>query len=69
MAVKSKEFLEWAESYDTAGPERRSLVVHEAWLRQQTIPILRLDSSQPIETLLAEVLRHPTIKANGPPAS
>jgi adenylate kinase family enzyme len=61
MAVKSGEFLEWAESYDTAGPERRSLVAHEAWLEGQKAPILRLDSIRSVEELLAEVLRHPVV--------
>ncbi|MGE7369679.1 hypothetical protein ACQKKX_11520 [Neorhizobium sp. NPDC001467] len=53
MAHKSQAFLEWAESYDTAGPEQRSLVAHEAWLSAQTAPVLRLDSISPV-TELAE---------------
>jgi adenylate kinase family enzyme len=63
MAVKSQEFLEWAASYDTAGPERRSLAAHEEWLLTQSAPILRLDSSQAIDVLVAEVLRQPAVAA------
>ncbi|MBY5332686.1 adenylate kinase [Rhizobium leguminosarum] len=63
MAVKSGEFLEWAASYDTAGPERRSLAAHEQWLETQTVPVLRLDSSLGIDDLAAEVLLHPVIAA------
>ncbi|NNU50371.1 adenylate kinase [Rhizobium sp. WYCCWR 11279] len=63
MAVKSGEFLEWAASYDTAGPERRSLAAHEQWLATQTAPVLRLDSSRDIDDLTAEVLLHPAIAA------
>ncbi|CAN7578260.1 ATP-binding protein [Rhizobium leguminosarum] len=63
MAVKSGEFLEWAASYDTAGPERRSLAVHEQWLETQTAPVLRLDSSLGIDDLAAELLLHPVIAA------
>ncbi|MBB3658922.1 adenylate kinase family enzyme [Rhizobium sp. BK650] len=63
MAVKSREFMEWAERYDTAGPERRSLVGHEAWLNTLTRPILRLDSSRPVGELIAEVLSHPAVIA------
>ncbi|MBY5436013.1 AAA family ATPase [Rhizobium leguminosarum] len=63
MAVKSGEFLEWAASYDTAGPERRSLAAHEQWLDTQTAPVLRLDSSLGIDDLAAEVLLHPVIAA------
>ncbi|MBY5757280.1 adenylate kinase [Rhizobium leguminosarum] len=63
MAVKSGEFLEWAASYDTAGPERRSLAAHEQWLETQTAPVLRLDSSLGIDDLTAEVLLHPALAA------
>ncbi|MBY5364019.1 adenylate kinase [Rhizobium leguminosarum] len=63
MAVKSGEFLEWAASYDRAGPERRSLAAHEQWLETQTAPVLRLDSSLGIDDLAAEVLLHPVIAA------
>lgn len=63
MAVKSREFMEWAESYDTAGPERQSLVGHEEWLKTLTRPILRLDSSRPVDELIAEVLSHPAVIA------
>lgn len=63
MEVKSGEFLEWAASYDTAGPERRSLAAHEQWLETQTAPVLRLDSSRELDDLAAEVLLHPAIAA------
>ncbi len=63
MAVKSGAFLEWAASYDTAGPERRSLAAHEQWLETHTVPVLRLDSSLGIDDLAAEVLLHPVIAA------
>lgn len=58
MAAHSREFLDWAESYDTAGPEQRSLVGHERWLTARTCPVLRLDSAAPVEELVAAVLRH-----------
>ncbi|ARM90231.1 kinase-related protein [Rhizobium sp. CIAT894] len=63
MEVKSREFMEWAASYDTAGPERRSLAAHEQWLETQTGPVLRLDSSREIDDLTAGVLLHPAIAA------
>jgi hypothetical protein len=61
--VKSGQFLEWAASYDTAGPERRSLCAHEQWLETQTAPVLRLDSSHEVDNLAAQVLLHPAIAA------
>lgn len=63
MAEKSREFLEWAESYDTGGPERRSLVAHEAWLATQAAPVLRLDSSLPLDELVVRVTGHPAVAA------
>ena len=56
MAVASSEFLRWAEAYDTAGPEQRSLIGHEAWLATLKAPVLRLDSSNPLEDLVFAVL-------------
>lgn len=60
MAAKHKEFMDWAASYETAGPELRSLVAHEQWLATQTCPILRLDSSRSIADLVVEVREHLT---------
>jgi len=56
MAVASGEFLNWAEAYDTAGPEQRSLIGHVAWLASLKAPVLRLDSSAPLEDLVFAVL-------------
>lgn len=56
MVVASHAFLDWAESYDTAGFEHRSLVAHEQWLAARACPVLRLDSSAPVEDLAAAVL-------------
>jgi adenylate kinase family enzyme len=58
MAEASLAFMAWAESYDTAGPERRSLRAHEAWLARQTAPLLRLDSARPLPDLVDAVMRH-----------
>ena len=55
MEEASRAFLAWAEAYDTAGPEHRSRISHEAWLARQTAPVLRLDSAKPVEALLQEV--------------
>lgn len=56
MAAANVDFLTWAVAYDTAGPEQRSLIGHEAWMASQTAPVLRLDSSAPIQELVAAVL-------------
>jgi adenylate kinase family enzyme len=63
MTEKSRAFLEWAERYDSAGPDQRSLAAHEAWLQGQAAPVLRLDSAQPVTELVDAVLRHPVVLA------
>ena len=47
-------FMTWAARYDGAGLEQRSLVAHEAWLRQlpPSIQVLRLDSALSPNTLV-----------------
>lgn len=56
MAEASAAFLEWAQAYDTAGMEQRSLVAHEKWLTSQTAPVLRLDAAAPTPSLVDAVL-------------
>lgn len=56
MHATSTEFLEWADRYDTAGHEQRSLIAHEAWLDTLGMPVLRLDSAAPVPALLRSVL-------------
>jgi hypothetical protein len=56
MAAISAAFFAWAEAYDTAGASCRGLITHETWLEDQHAPILRLDSLQPVETLIAKVV-------------
>lgn len=56
MAAHDVEFMKWAEAYDTAGPEQRSLFVHETWLATLNVPVLRLNSAAPLQELLFAVL-------------
>lgn len=57
MAEHHQEFMEWARSYDTGDLSVRSLELHEKWIKQLKCSILRIDSSQSVNTLLAEVLK------------
>lgn len=52
MSEASAGFLEWAAAYDVAGPEQRSRALHEAWLKVQTAPILRLDAVMTVDQLV-----------------
>ena len=55
LVAASAGFLAWAAGYDTA-TERFSLAGHEAWLAAQPAPVLRLDSSPPVDALVTAVL-------------
>lgn len=58
MAAASAAFFAWAAAYDTAGQEHRSRFGHEQWLAVRKAPVLRLDSSVPIEALANAVLSY-----------
>ncbi|ASK65639.1 hypothetical protein CFK39_07090 [Brachybacterium avium] len=51
------EFLSWARGYDDPGFSGRSRASHEAWLGTLEVPVLRLDSAQGVDELVAAVLR------------
>lgn len=55
-AEASKEFLEWAAGYDDPSFEGRRLRSQEAWLEHLRTPVLRLDTSRPVEELCRRVL-------------
>jgi hypothetical protein len=50
------EFTDWARSYDRARAPTRSLDLHRNWMERLRCPIVRLDSSRPVEELCDEVL-------------
>ena len=56
MAAASADFFRWAEAYDVAGLEQRSLALHESWLATLKVPVLRLDSAAPLQDLVLAVL-------------
>ncbi|AIQ46672.1 hypothetical protein R70723_12925 [Paenibacillus sp. FSL R7-0273] len=49
-------FLEWASLYDTAGPEVRSLKLHEAWMLELDCPVLRLEGDLSVKERVEAVL-------------
>jgi adenylate kinase family enzyme len=56
MAEGHEAFMEWAEAYDSAGPDQRSRALHEEWLAGLPCPVLRLDSAAPVTALADAVL-------------
>jgi adenylate kinase family enzyme len=57
MYEASQAFLDWASSYDTAGLEQRSLVTHQEWIQKLSCPILYIQSLQPLEAIIDEVMK------------
>jgi adenylate kinase family enzyme len=55
--AETEEFIEWASHYETGDREGRGLEKHLAWLAQLPCPVLRLDGSQALAELVAEVRR------------
>jgi adenylate kinase family enzyme len=53
--LANKEFLEWANKYDTGGFEMRSRKVHEAWLKNLATPVLRLEGARSVDELVAQI--------------
>lgn len=49
------EFLEWAESYDTARAPTRSLDLHFRWMKRLECPVIELDSTSTVEELCDQV--------------
>ncbi len=57
LAAHYESFMAWAAQYDEGGFEVRSRALHERWIGSLTCPLLRLDSSAPVDELAATVLR------------
>jgi adenylate kinase family enzyme len=51
------EFMEWSTSYDDPSFRRRSLAVHEAWLRDLTCPVLEIRDAPSVEESADRVLQ------------
>jgi hypothetical protein len=53
-----RDFMAWAAHYDDGTEPGRSRPRHERWLAAIGIPVLRLDSTQPVAALVTVVERH-----------
>ena len=51
-----REFIEWTAHYEEGTEPGRSRPRHERWLARLAVPVLRLDSTRPVEELVAAVL-------------
>jgi adenylate kinase family enzyme len=56
MHEQSREFLEWARRYDSAGFEQRSRVLHDWWIGNLSCPVLRIDYDAPTDVWADAVL-------------
>lgn len=52
-----RAFIEWAAQYEEGAQPGRSRPKHERWLAGLEIPVLRLDSTQATDQLVAQILR------------
>ena len=57
MRAHHIQFMEWAQSYDTAAPPVRGLQLHEAWLSALPCPVLRICTDKPSGMLADDVIR------------
>ena len=56
MHQQHLEFMEWAESYDSARAPIRSLDLHSSWMKRLDCPVIELDSENSLEVLCGQVL-------------
>jgi adenylate kinase family enzyme len=54
---ETESFLEWASHYEDGTREGRNLAAQEAWIAGLPRPVLRIDGSQPLAELVAEIGR------------
>ena len=52
------DFLTWASEYENPNFEGRNLARHEVWLKEQTMPVRRVDGSQQIDASVDQIMEH-----------
>ena len=52
-----RDFIEWAGQYEQGTQPGRSRAKHERWLAAQSVPVLRMDATRPLDELVSDVLR------------
>jgi adenylate kinase family enzyme len=57
MEPRYRDFLRWAQAYDTAGKHQRSRELHEDWLAQLPCKILRLNGIPPVDRQIERILK------------
>lgn len=55
MYDKHTAFIEWAKSYDTAGAEQRSRVLHMQWMEKLSCPIITVDGTLSTAYILSQL--------------
>lgn len=50
------EFLTWASGYDDPAFDGRSLATHEEWLAGLDCPVVRVDTSRPVDQLITALV-------------
>lgn len=51
-----RDFMDWASGYEDPDFDGRSRAQHERWLSTLTCPVVRLDSTRPVDELVADII-------------
>jgi adenylate kinase family enzyme len=54
--AEHEAFLQWSADYDAGTVSGRNLARHEAWLAKLPCPVIRLDGTEEVDTLVEKVL-------------
>lgn len=55
MYKKHHDFLEWAMNFDDFGPEHRSRIMHDLWLKKVKCPVLQIDGTKPLTDIYNQI--------------
>ena len=57
MYAAHQEFIDWASRYDSGDIQGKTQAMHEAWLQEQTGPVLEFRGEPSVSDITAQVLR------------
>jgi adenylate kinase family enzyme/RimJ/RimL family protein N-acetyltransferase len=56
MYVDHEKFIEWAKSYDTNEPPQRCRALHDAWVKNVSCPVLKVDGTRPVDDWVWDIM-------------
>lgn len=58
MYMQNLNFLEWAMGFDSYGPEHRSRIMHDAWIKKLNCPFLQIDGTKSLEEIGNQLIKY-----------